>query len=367
MKRVLCILSGLDAGGAETFMMKLLRSMDKTQYMMDFCVGNEKEGFYEKEAVSLGSTIHHITLKSKNAKQFTKELRTVLKENNYDAVLRLGDTCISTYDLWIAKFVGIKRRAMRSCNASSSNGRLNQLIHKCLRRPLSSVANIKFAPSTEAAEYTFGPGIVKRGKATLLHNAIDLSVFKYSEDERTKIRRELDFEGKTVYCHIGRFSEQKNHGFLIDIFFAIAKQDPNARFLLVGKGDLEESIKKKVAIMGLSEKTFFAGVRTDIPGILSASDVFLLPSLYEGLPNTVVEAQTTGLPCIVSDTVTREADITGLVQYLPLGDADMWAEKCIEVSKHERTTDTRGIFISHCYDIETITREFEHLIFESVI
>lgn len=367
MKRVLCMTSGIDAGGAESFMMKLLRNMDKTQYMIDFCVGNEKEGFYEKEAISLGSTIHHITLKSKNAKLFTKELILVLKENNYDAVLRLGDTYIATYDLWIAKAIGVQRRAMRSCNAASSGGRINQILHKLLRIPLTSAANIKIAPSTEAAEYTFGPGVVRRGKATILHNAVDMSVFRYREDERERIRCEFGLNDMTVYCHIGRFCEQKNHRFLIDVFSEIAKIDKSARFLLVGKGELEKHIREKIEKLGLSDKTIFAGVRTDIPELLSASDVFLLPSFYEGLPNTVVEAQTTGLPCIVSDTVTREANITGLVKYLPLGDASAWADECVEVSKCKRITDTKDAFISHQYDIETITREFEWLIFESVI
>lgn len=365
MNRVLCLTSGLDAGGAETFMMKLLRNMDRTQCMMDFCVGNEKEGLYEKEAVSLGAAVHHIPLKTKNIRLFTKELQKVLNENKYDAVLRLGDTYIATYDLWIAKFCGVKRRAMRSCNASCSGGSMSQFLHKILRKPLTSVANIKLAPSTEAAEYTFGSGAVKQGKVHILHNAIDLSTFHYKEEERNRICNEFNLQNKTVFCHIGRFSKQKNHEFLMEVFKEIEKKDSRAILLLVGTGELQPNIVDQAKKLGLSDKIIFTGVRTDIPAILSASDVFILPSLYEGLPNTVVEAQTTGLPCIISDTITKEADITGLVEYLPLGNASVWAEKCLIASKKQRRTDTKEAFLSHQYDIETIVREFEQLIFES--
>lgn len=365
MKRVLCILSSLDAGGAETFMMKLLRNMDKTRYMMDFCVGSDKEGFYEKEALSLGAKVYRVTLKTKNPIKFTTELRYLLKQNNYDAVLRLGDTFLTAFDLWVAKSAGVKRLAMRSCNAYGSGSNTFQILHKLLRKPVTSIANVKFAPSTEAAEYTFGKDIIKSGKASLLNNAVDLSVYKYDDLARNKIRKELGIVDDHIYGHIGRFSHQKNHDFLIDVFYEIAKIDDKAKLLLLGKGELIENVKKKVNFLGLSEKTIFAGVRSDVPDVLSAMDVFLLPSFYEGLPNTVIEAQATGLPCFVSDTVTREANITSLVEYLPLEKPAVWAQKCIDTVEKMRITDTEEAFILRRYDIDTITREFEYLIFDS--
>ena len=164
--------------------------------------------------------------------------------------------------------------------------------------------------------------------------------------------------------HIGRFMTQKNHAFLLDIFNQIYTQNNNAVLLLVGTGELQAQIKEKIKALGLEKNVIFTGVRSDVPQLLSAMDVFVFPSFYEGMPNTVIEAQATGLPCVIADTITSEADITGLVKYLSLSDsADKWAETAFELAKSERK-DTKEEFIKNKYDIESVAQEFVRLVFD---
>jgi glycosyltransferase involved in cell wall biosynthesis len=226
--------------------------------------------------------------------------------------------------------------------------------------------DVKFAPSDLAAKYTFGEKAYESGKVTLLHNAVDLDVFHFDANGGKVVRQELGIsEDALLVGHVGRFMTQKNHGFLLEIFCEIAAIKPDARLLLVGKGELEQNLREQAERLGIVDKVIFAGVRSDIPQILSAMDVLVFPSLYEGMPNTVIEAQATGLPCVIADTITREADITGLVQHLPLDlDAKEWAESAIAAVGPRH--DTRGKFTKAGYDIENTVKAFLRLVFGSV-
>ena len=165
-----------------------------------------------------------------------------------------------------------------------------------------------------------------------------------------------------VVGHIGRFHEQKNHRYLLEIFREICTQKENAVLLLVGTGKLEDQVRQQAKELQLEAQIIFAGQRFDIPQLLSAMDVFVFPSFYEGMPNTVIEAQATGLPCVIADTITPEADITGLVSYLPLSDSpEIWAEKALSVQTGERR-DTAVDFLEHGYDIHRVAEELVELI-----
>ena len=187
---------------------------------------------------------------------------------------------------------------------------------------------------------------------------MDLDYFKFDKIKRDEMRKSLGIsQNNTVYGHIGRFSNQKNHSYLIDIFKNIKEKDISAKFVLVGTGELESQIKDKVDKYNLSDDVMFLGVRSDIPDILSAFDLFVFPSFYEGMPNTVVEAQATGLPCIISDTITRQSNITGLVEFLSIDvDPKVWAEKCVS---HKKTrVDTTNILQNSGYNIDVIVKDF---------
>lgn len=363
MKRLLCIISGMNAGGAETFLMKVYRQLDRTQYQMDFCINVPEKCFYEDEITAMGGRIFRIPTKSQNRKEFVRHLSCLVAEESYDYVLRITSNAMGFWDLKIAKKAGAKICAARSSNSADGGSWKSWLAHRVGKLLFMPYVDVKFAPSDLAAVYTFGKKNYRSGNVTILHNAVDLSVFHYDADGRSQIRREYGLTPDTlVVGHVGRFDLQKNHGFLLEVFSQIAEQKPNAVLLLVGKGELEPEIREKAETLGIADRVIFTGVRSDIPQILSAMDVFVFPSLYEGMPNTVIEAQATGLPCVIADTITREADITGLVEYLPLSDPEHWAKVALEAAKQPRR-DTRQDFLEHRYDIQSTVEDFVKLCF----
>ncbi len=364
MKRLLCIVGGMNVGGAETLLMKIYRDLDKSQYQMDFAVAITGEGAYDQEILSLGGRIFHISPKSAGAiKNFTS-IRDIVRDNGYQYVLRVSQHSLSALELWAAKLGGAKVRAFRSSNSNTTTGKgVDLLLHKLCRFMPKIFANVRFAPSTEAAEFMFGKGCLEKGRAVLLPNAIRLEQFSYALDQGQGLRRALGLENRFVVGHIGRLNQQKNHGFLLEIFQQICRSREDAVLMLVGKGELEQSIRDRAQELGIADKVILTGVRQDIQACLSAMDVFVFPSLYEGMPNTVIEAQTNGLHCLVSDTITKEANITGLVEYLPLTlPPEEWAQRALAVDTVHR--DQSEKFIQNRYNIDAVVQDFTKLIFK---
>lgn len=363
MKRVLCVLSGMNAGGAETFLMKIYRNINRAQYQMDFCINATDKCFYEDEIYFLGGKIYRIPSKSENLREFKRQLNSVVKENKFKYVLRITSNAFGFMDLKIAHEAGASVCAVRSSNSSDGGSLKSKIAHRFGRILYGKYVNVKIAPSDLAAEYTFGKKAYESGTVNILHNAIDIDQYGFDADMRCRIRSEFGLSDDiTVIGHVGRFMTQKNHGFLLEVFSEYAKLNEKSVLMLVGGGELESAIKQKASELGISDKIIFTGVRSDVPALLSAMDVFVFPSLYEGMPNTVIEAQATGLPCLIADTITREADITGLVHYLPLGDASAWAHLIAQLSQTKRETPIQK-FKENGYDIETVAEQFVKLIF----
>ena len=366
MKRLLCIVGGMNAGGAETFLMKMYRKLDRSKYQMDFAVTISSECFYDNEILSMGGKIYKITAKSKNPIKNFNDIKKIVLDNKYDSVLRTSEHSLSALELLAAKQSGARIRIFRSSNSKATIGlKPSKLLHKLCAFMPKKFANVKFAPSTEAATFMFGKKVIENGEVFILHNGVDLNVFRFDKTARTEIREEFGLRNEQLLVgHIGRFMTQKNHAFLLEIFKQIAQKNENAVLMLVGKGELEAEIKEKIQTLGLDDKVIFTGVRSDVPKLLSAMDVFVFPSFYEGMPNTVIEAQATGLPCVIADTITKEADITGLVQYLPLSlSAEDWADRALKSVTEERK-DTKQDFIEHKYDVESVLKEFVSLVFQ---
>ena len=356
MKRLLCILSSLDAGGAETFLMKVYRSLPPEKYQLDFIV-SQNNGCYTSEVLDRGGKIYEIPMRTKNFIGAFRGIRSIVKENRYDSVLKLGENSLAVMDLIAARLGGARVLALRSCNAPTNMSIKSRCIHRLFRPLLNVVSTVKLAPSQLAAEYMFG----KKTKYVMLNNGVDKSVFKYDKIGRENIRNEFNLKDKLVVGHIGRFHDQKNHEFLLEIFGEISRKKGDAVLLLVGVGNKEAKIRQMVMEMNLLDKVIFAGQRFDIPQLLSAMDVFVFPSFHEGMPNTVIEAQATGLPCLIADTITREADITGLVKYFPLShSSSTWAEKALKMSNLPRK-DTAQDFITHGYDIRHVSNQLIEL------
>lgn len=364
-KRLLVILASLNTGGAETFMMKIFRSLPE-DYKLDFIV-SAKSGFYEKEVMELGGRIFRVPLRTKQPIKTFKAIYDVVKNNNYTHVLKLCDTPIGVYDLLAAKMGGAKVLCARSCNAGSSNSKLGTLVNGFLRPFLNTITDVKIAPSRLAAEFTFGKVEVEAGKVKFIHNGVDLHVYKYDEDNRRKIRREFGIaDEQLVVGHIGRLNQQKNHKFLIEVFDEVLKQQPNALLMLVGDGEKKSEIKEQINALGIEESVIFTGIRSDVPSLLSAMDVFVFPSFYEGMPNTVIEAQATGLPCVIADTITEEAGVTDCLHFMSLTDsAEVWADKVLSLFYKDKVD--RNFYSDKMknagYDIGSCEKQFVELVF----
>lgn len=355
MDRILCIVDSLNTGGAETFLMKLYRAIDKNQYQMDFVASGK--GYYDEEVRSMGGEVYYIPLRTKHPIGVFREIKRIVKIHHYNSVLKLGSTPIVALDLLAAKVGGAKRIAVRSCNAYADEGIVYKMANVILNPIFKAITNIKIAPSDLAAEFTFGKDAVVNNEVHFLHNAIDLNLYKFDVNERNRIRKEFKIEDKIVYGHVGRLTKQKNHAFLLDVFDAIHKRNTDCVLMLVGTGELENDIKTLVKDKDLESSVIFTGVRSDVPSFLSAFDEFIFPSFYEGMPNTIIEAQANGLTCVISESITKQANITGLVRYVSLMEsAETWAGICMEnVGAHG---DTKKTLIEAGYTIESVVQEF---------
>lgn len=357
MKRILCIISSLDAGGAETFLMKIYRSLPPEEYQLDFVV-SVGGGCYTEEVLGRGGRIYQIPERTKNFLGAFCGVFSVVRKHRYDTVLKLGENSLAVADLLAAKLGGARNLVLRSCNAPTGLSFKARTVHGILRPLLNCITTVKLAPSRLAADFMFG----KNSNVRLVNNGVDLDVFHYDTQERTKIRKEFALEDKIVVGHIGRYAEQKNHRYLLEVFKKIHEQHENTVLLAIGTGKLEDQIRSWIEELELQNCVILAGQRFDIPALLSAMDVFVFPSLHEGMPNTVIEAQATGLPCVIADTITQEADITGLVQYLPLTEKpETWANAALSVLTKERRC-TKQDFIEHGYDIKSVAMELVELI-----
>ena len=258
--------------------MKNYRKLDREHYQIDFIVTDPEKGFYEDEITSLGGKIFRIPPKTKGTLKNFLSIKNIVKDNKYEYVLRVSQHSLSALELFAAKLGGARKTGFRSSNSNTtSSSRINVLLHEICRFMPLHFANVRFAPSTEAAEFMFGKNCIKKGKAVLFPNAIDLDTFRYNSDSRNRIRNEFGIGDEFVIGHIGRFNLQKNHSLIIAIFKEIKKLKPESKLLLVGTGELFDRIKEQIANEKLERSVIFTGKRQDIPSLLSAMDLFLFP------------------------------------------------------------------------------------------
>ncbi|MFR1316468.1 MAG: glycosyltransferase [Clostridium perfringens] len=231
-----------------------------------------------------------------------------------------------------------------------SDNKIKTIRNKILCFNLKKNVDIFFACSKAAGKFLYGKKAFYENRVFVINNAIEIDKFKYNENIRNKVRKELNLEDKFVIGNIGRFAKQKNHKFLIDIFYEVKKKKENAFLLLIGEGDLRESIEKKLEKLNLRNSVLFLSSRKDVNEILQGMDVFVLPSLYEGLPVSVIEAQTSGLPCIISNKVTDEVNIIDC-KFLSITNAKVWCKYILKSEDHLRV-DTNESITKAGYDIK---------------
>lgn len=304
-------------GGVEAVVMNYYRHIDRNKIQFDFICDNDSTNIPYEEIEKLGGKVILVPPYQKII-AYHKELKRIFKENNYKIVHSHINT-LSVFPLYTAKCAGVPVRIAHSHSTTNKKEWKKNLIKQTLRPFSKLFATHYFACSELAGRWLFGNKEYDKGNVFLLSNAIDVEKFKYDEKIRKKIRKELKIKDDTVVIgHIGRFVAQKNHTFLIDIFSEYHKLNSNSILLLAGQGPLEEEIKEKVKKLQLEDAVKFLGQRNDVNRLYQAFDLFLLPSLYEGLGMVLIEAQCSGLPCICSTKVPQIAKVTEHLDYVNL-------------------------------------------------
>ena len=290
-------------GGVESVIMNYYRHLDHSKVQFDFICDEDSTRIPYDEIKKLGGRVFLVP-KYQNLPKYLKVLEKLFKENQY-RIVHSNINTLSVFPLYAAKKAGVPIRISHSHSTSNPKEWKRNLIKNILRPFSKRYATDYFACSELAGRYLFGNKTFDQGEVKIIHNAIDIEKFKFDEVARKKLRKELGIKDSTVVIgHVGRFVQQKNHTFLVDVFNEYHRKKPDSKLLLVGSGPLENEIKKKVERLDLEDSVLFLGQRDDINKLYSVMDVFCLPSLYEGLPVVGVEAQAAGLPCVFSDKIT---------------------------------------------------------------
>ena len=322
-------------GGVESVIMNYYRHLDHSKVQFDFICDEDSTRIPYDEIKKLGGRVFLVP-KYQNFPKYLKALEKLFKENKY-RIVHANINTLSVFPLYAAKKVGVPVRISHSHSTSNPKEWSRNLIKNILRPFSKRYATDYFACSEIAGRYLFGNKAFDQGEVKIIHNAIDVDKFKFDEAARKKLRQEFGIKDSTVVIgHVGRFVQQKNHTFLVDVFKEYHEKNPDSKLLLVGSGPLEDEIKKKVEKLGLKDSVLFLGQRDDINKLYSVMDVFYLPSLYEGLPVVGVEAQAAGLPTIFSNGISSEAIISKNAKIVAVQEVEAYIKKIDEVTQNNK-------------------------------
>lgn len=354
--RVLHILQRMEAGGTQALLMNIYRKIDRTKVQFDFLVVYKEKQFYDEEIEKMGGHVYKLSFREDlNLLKFQKDLSNFFRRHHEYKIVHCHAYTIGYFCLKAAKKAGIPVRIAHSHN--------NETVHDIkyfpklfMQRLFTKNATDLFACSEEAGKYLF-----KDKPFQVLKNAIDSKNFIADTNIREKIRKELELEDKFVVGHVGRLHPQKNHEFLIDVFAEIKKKKMDAELILVGTGPLEEKVKDKVAEKRLSDCVHFLGNRKDMNRIYQAMDVFVFPSLFEGLGIVAIEAQAAGIPIVCSEGLPPETDITPLYSKLQLSmGIKKWANEAMRISRSTYAhTNTQKYVIDAGFDMSATAKKME--------
>lgn len=359
-KRVLQVTGTMNIGGTETMLMNLYRKINK-DIQFDFISYSKEDGYYDNEIKELGGNI--IKLNPPNEVGIInaiKDIKNVIKENGPYNVVHTHMMFNSGVAMIAAYLSEVKIRVSHAHTTADEGSGIKRKIYINIMRTFTKLFSTDFlACSNLAGKYLFGEGIINNKNYKILPNYIDYEKFIHCND-KTSIREELGIRNDDiVICHIGRFIKAKNHDFLIKIAKEMIDKNNKVKFILVGDGDLKNEIKNKVKELKIDKNIFFTGVRKDIPNILKNSNLFILPSIYEGLGLVLLEAQSSNIPCLVSEAIQPEVDLNlGLVKTLKIGlEKSIWAkeaEKFISKYKNIKDIEIENKIKEKNYDLQSI-------------
>ena len=345
---------GLDLEGITSVIYNYTKAMDRTGLQLSFLTYGDLKPSVRERFEALGEIVF-VSDRKQSTLAYVKDYIALLKERSFDAVHINGNSGTMVIEVLLAKLCGVKNVMVHAHSTRTSHPFVNAV----MKAPMMWLADTCIACSEASGRWLYG-----NHPYTLLNNAIELPGFRYAEELREQYRREFGIGEEYLIGHIGHFTEPKNHFFLIDIFEAFHRLEPASKLLLISDGPRFQEVKEKVARLGLEDAVIFAGRRSDVAGIYSAMDLFILPSCWEGLPLVLVEAQVNGLPVMVSDVVTKVAKCTDRVFYKPLEDgAESWARSLRELLKTpvDRRADQIPAIAAKGFDIQTESAKLREL------
>lgn len=310
--------------GIGSVIMNYCKALDPNKYEFTVIAGLPIAEQYKKECEQYG--IHIIVLPPRHEQSFRHYTRLlkVLKTHHFDIFHDHGNSSMMAVELTLARFAGIKIRIAHSHNTRCSNATIHKLLNPYFRKQYTKA----LACGRKAGDWLYG-----EGKFTVLPNGFNTNDFQFSLEDRSRIRKELNIDDKLVIGHMGRINDQKNQDFLIDVFNEVAREKKDAVLLLVGEGPCMKAIQHKASESAYKDRIIFYGVSSKPSEMYSAMDILTLPSKYEGLPVVLLEAQISGLPCIVSDRVTREVDF-GRIKWASIENVTEWKNKILSTQSN---------------------------------
>lgn len=336
MIRVLQMVGSLNVGGSQAMLLNLYRNIDREKIQFDFVIDHPDQLYYAEEVKSMGARIYTVPrFNGINAGTVMRAWDKLFTEHPEYKVFHTHVPSYAAMFLHVAKKHGLKTLA-HGHTASNGDG-LVKIIKTAMQFPVRYQVDVRMACSDKAAEALFG----KNTDYVFLPNAVDIDRFAANAETREKYRREMGIDDKYVVGHVGRLSEAKNHKLLIDAFAELLEKRNDAHLLLVGDGELRGEIESRIHELKIEDHVTMTGNRNDVAELMQAMDIFAFPSLWEGLPVTLVEAQTAGLPCVISDTISKDVDVSPLIKRLPIDSSDVWAEELAK--EHEKMNVTEQV------------------------
>lgn len=368
---VLWILGGIMGnGGTESFLMNYFRNLNHDLFQIDFVVHGYGKGVFDEEIKAAGSKIYHIPVKSRNYLQNRNSLIDIFSSKNY-SIVHSHMNAMNTPVLKLAYKCNIP---VRISHAHTTDHQIfSNNLFDMAKRILGEYARVQSAEysthmlacSTDAATWLFGEYNVDIGRVTVLPNAIDTDKFIFNMENRELMRKKLNISDNYVIGHVGRFDPSKNHQFLLEVFEQLLEKKPESKLLLIGDGNSLKSIIAKASEKHIEDKIIFTGAKTDLPKYLHAMDIFVLPSKFEGLGISLIEAQAAGLPCIASNDVPKEADVTDNVTFIPLREPiDVWVDKIINTKLSTTPEHANDLVKQNGYNINLQAKYLENFYLE---
>ncbi len=347
--RILQVVTQMNRGGMENRLMDIYRSIDRERVQFDFYTFRRERGQFDEEILALGGKVfYNEPLSVKKLFAIPSRLQTFLAEHPEYSV------CHAHLNQWCGLILEGARRAGVPCRVAHARTALQGGGHQAfvknfIKRLYAKSPTHRFAVSKKASDWLYE----KQG-GEVWPNAIESEKFLFDSTKRTQTRKSLGVENAFCVLHVGNLRSVKNHAFLFSVFAEIVKKEPNAHLLLAGRGELEASLRARAKELNLSEKITFLGSREDIPDLLSAADVFIFPSFYEGLPGSVLEAQASSLPCLISNTIAEEVFLSEACKSLSIqADPALWAEEALKHKDHPRVNQS-ALFAKTGYDVRAL-------------